>query len=183
MREPLVFVTGNISKFKLTKRYLHYPIIHQKIDLTEIQSLDPRDVVADKARKAYQYLKKPVLVEDTSLVFGVLGKLPGTYIKWFYEELGNDRLCHMLAGYDDRSAVASVCFGYFAGRGDVLFFEGEMRGSIAQKPRGNGFGWTPIFIPEDHDKTWGELSPTEQDKTAMRRIALEKLNVYLERVS
>lgn len=183
MKKPLVFVSGNMSKFELTRRYLRYPVIHHKIDLPEIQSLEARKIVSEKAVEAHRQLKTPVLVEDTSLVFQVLGRLPGTYIKWFFEELGNEGICRLLDGYQDRSAIAAVCFGYYGGTGKVRFFEARMPGSIAKTPRGTGFGWTPIFIPSGQKKTLGEISSREQDKTAMRRIALEKLADYLDTIA
>ena len=51
-------------------------VLHEKIDLDEIQSLDLREIVEHKVRQAYEKIKKPVLVEDTSLRFEALGKLP-----------------------------------------------------------------------------------------------------------
>lgn len=59
-------------------------------------------------------------------------------------------------------------------------FEGEIEGTIAEKPRGErGFGWDPIFIPKGYRKTWGEMSTEEQKETSMRRIALKKLETFL----
>jgi len=46
--------------------------MHEKIDLEEIQSLDLREIVEHKVRQAYDVVKKPVLVEDTSLRFTAL---------------------------------------------------------------------------------------------------------------
>ena len=180
MKNVITFVSGNLSKVKLTEHYFPYPLQHRKIDLTEIQSFDLREIAENKARQAYRTIGSPVLVEDTSLVFRALGNLPGPFIKWFLQELGRDGLIQLLAHHRDRSAVASVCFGYFTGRGDVSFFEGSMAGSISMSPRGSGFGWTPIFIPKGYKRTWGELTLSEQDKTSMRRIALGKLTAFLK---
>lgn len=88
-------------------------------------------------------------------------------------------LCKILDPYEDRSALAKVCFGLYDGK-DLKMFEGEMSGTIAPKPRGEkGFGWDPVFIPEGNEKTWGEMDVLEQDETSMRKIALKKLEVYL----
>jgi len=38
----------------------------------------------------------------------------------------------------------------------------------------------PIFIPEGHTKTWGEMTLEGQAETSMRRIALKKLQKHLE---
>ena len=175
----LTFITGNAAKAEQLGRHLNHPVAHKKIDLPEIQSLDLREVVEHKAKEAYGHTNSPVLVEDTSLVFTALGRLPGPLIKWFLTELDNDGLCKILNNYEDRSCVAEVCFGLYDGH-ELKTFEGQARGTIAPTPRGEkGFGWDPVFVPEGHEKTWGEMDPEEQKETSMRRIALKKLEAHL----
>lgn len=180
-KQPTItFITGNPSKAEQLARHLDYPVEHRKIDLPEIQSLDLREIVEHKAREAYRQVGTPVLVEDTSLIFHALGKLPGPLIKWFLTELDNEGLCQLLNGYADRSATASVCVGLYDGT-ELHIFEGERKGTIAESPRGErNFGWNPIFIPEGYTKTWGEMDLEEQKETSMRRIALKKLEEYLK---
>jgi len=176
----LTFITGNPSKAEQLGRHLDHPVEHLKLDLPEIQSLDVREIVEHKAKEAYRKIKSPVLVEDTSLVFCALGKLPGPLIKWFLTELDNRGLCKILDGYDDRRAVADVSFGFYDGK-DLKIFEGRSEGEIAAFPKGErGFGWDPIFIPNGYEKTWGEMDEEEQKQTSMRRIALKKLESYLK---
>ena len=177
--DTITFITGNASKAGQLSRHLDYPVFHKKLHLAEIQSLNLDEIVDHKAREAYRQLGQPVLVEDTSLIFCALGKLPGPLIKWFLAELGNEGLCKFLDGYKDRRASAKVCFGLYDGE-TLETFEGIMEGSIADKPRGEeGFGWDPIFIPSGQQKTWGEMSVEEQKDTSMRRVALKKLESFL----
>ncbi len=176
----LTFITGNTSKAEQLSRHLAFPVEHKKLDIPEIQSLDLKEIAEHKAGEAYKQLQTPVLVEDTSLVFNALGNLPGPLIKWFLEELDNEGLCRLLDGYQDRSALAKVCFCFYDGNESEIF-EGEMKGTIANAPKGErGFGWDPIFIPEGKTKTWGEMDTKEQKETSMRRIALKKLEDYLK---
>ena len=180
MLESLTFITGNLSKAEQLGRHLKYPVNHTKLDLNEIQSTDLETVVSHKATEAYRILGKPVLVEDTSLIFTALGKLPGPFIKWFLESLGNDGLCNLLNGFIDRSAKAEVMFGLHTGK-RVVVFDAQIHGTIAPSPKGEkGFGWDPIFIPQGYKKTWGEMNMEEQDNTSMRKIALAKLESYLK---
>ncbi len=175
----LTFITGNAAKAEQLGRHLNFPVTHQKVDLVEIQSLDLNEIVKHKAKEAFKIVGTPVLIEDTSLVFTALGKLPGPLIKWFLTELDNEGLARLLDGYEDRSARAEVLFGLYDGTKLRTFF-GSSVGSIAKKPRGeHGFGWDPIFIPKGYDKTWGEMIPEEQKETSMRRIALKKLEAEL----
>ena len=177
--KKLIFITGNSTKAEQLGRHLDFPVTHQKIDLTEIQSLELIEIVEHKAKEAYKHTGSPVLIEDTSLTFTALGRLPGPLIKWFLTELDNDGLCKVLNGYEDRSAVAEVLFGLYDGH-QLQTFYGSAKGSIAEGPRGDkGFGWDPIFIPEGHDKTWGQMTIEEQQQTSMRRIALKKLETKL----
>jgi non-canonical purine NTP pyrophosphatase (RdgB/HAM1 family) len=176
----LNFITSNPSKAEQLSYHLDFPVTHQKIDLHEIQSLDLKEIVLQKAKDAYKQVQAPVLVEDTSLIFHDLGLLPGTLIKWFLQELKNDGLCKLLDAYTNRSATAQVMFALYDGE-TAHFFEGGAKGTIADSPRGEtGFGWDPIFIPEGYKKTWGEMTPEEQSNTSMRRIALKKLESFLK---
>jgi non-canonical purine NTP pyrophosphatase (RdgB/HAM1 family) len=177
--QNITFITGNAAKAEQLGRHLAHSITHTKLDLDEIQSLDLREIIEHKTREAYAQVGGVVLVEDASLTFNALGKLPGPLIKWFLTELNNDGLCKILDGYDDRSAVAEVCFGLYDGK-ELKIFEGHMDGSIATAPRGEkGFGWDPVFIPKGYEKTWGEMDVEEQKETSMRKIALEKLGEYI----
>jgi non-canonical purine NTP pyrophosphatase (RdgB/HAM1 family) len=179
MKARITFITGNAAKARELAQHLDYPVRHKKLDLTEVQSLNLREVVAHKAKEAYRRVGRPVLVEDTSLVFRALGALPGPLIKWFSNELGNRGLCELLNGYKERNALARVCFGLYDGK-KLRLFEGAIKGAIAKHPRGRrGFGWDPIFIPRNCRTTWGEMTTGEQKETSMRRIALKKLEAFL----
>lgn len=180
MLDTLTFITGNKAKAAQVSRHFTFPLTHKKLDLPEIQSLELSEIVKYKAQEAYRQLKSPILVEDTSLTFQAMGKLPGTLIKWFLQELGNEGLCRELDRFEDRSAIAEVTFGLHDGQ-NVILFNSQIHGSIASEPRGpHIFGWDPIFIPIGQQKTWAEMSMEEQDRTSMRKVALLKLEEYLQ---
>ena len=174
----ITFITGNAGKAEEVSRYLGTPIEHHSLDLDEIQSLDLEEIVKDKVMRAYEKLGTPVLVEDVSLVFNALGKLPGPLIKWFTKELENEGLCRLADG-KDRHCIATVCYGFYNGS-TVRLFSGSMAGTIADSPRGNNsFGWSPIFIPEGYDKTYAEMSDEDRSPFAMRNKALKDVQEYL----
>lgn len=175
----ITFITGNAAKAEQLSRHLARPVEHKKLDLPEIQSLDLREIIEHKTKEAYKQVGGIVLVEDVSLTFTALGRLPGPLIKWFLNELDNDGLCNLLNGYDDRSAIAEVCYGLYDGK-ELHIFEGSMTGTIARTPQGEKtFGWDPIFIPQGEIKSWAQMTPEEQKGTSMRRIALLKLEAYI----
>jgi non-canonical purine NTP pyrophosphatase (RdgB/HAM1 family) len=176
----IVFITGNQHKADYLAKWLGMPINHQKVDLTEIQSLDAHEVVEHKVREAYKIVGSPVLVEDVSLTFHALGQLPGTLIKWFLEELDNDGLCKLLNSYEDRLATASITYGLFDGE-TVRMFEAAVPGSIPDEPRGDlGFGWNAIFVPDGTTKTYAEMTDEELEPFSHRAKAVAKLKEFLQ---
>lgn len=178
--DDLVFITGNQHKADYLAKWLDMPIRHHKLDLDELQSLDLRTVVEHKVRQAYDKLKQPVLVEDVALTFTDMGRLPGTLIKWFLEELGTEGLCNMANGLKDRRAVASICYALYDGE-QLHFFENHISGVIAPAPRGDlGFGWNPVFQPDGSDKTYGEMTDDELRPFSVRAHAIDKLHNFLQ---
>jgi non-canonical purine NTP pyrophosphatase (RdgB/HAM1 family) len=176
----ITFITGNPHKAEFLGKWLGLPIVHHKLDLDELQSLDLHTVVEHKVRQAYDILKTPVLVEDASLRFTAMGRLPGTYIKWFIEELGYDGLRRLADGLDSREAVGDICYALYDGK-EIHYFDGQMRGSISTEPRGTGgFGFDPIFINEGDTRTRGELPEDEYAATSYRHKAIVKLREFLD---
>lgn len=175
------FITGNQNKVEHLARWLGQPVNHHKVDLDELQSLDPHVVADHKVRQAYDILKQPTLIEDVSLTFEAMGRLPGTYIKAFLEELGTDGLCKLADGLAHRRAYATVLYALYDGK-NVHYFEHVVKGTVPPEPRGkHGFGWDPIFIPDGSDKTYGEMGDTEELRPlSVRAIAVEKLRAFLD---
>lgn len=180
MAKDFTFISGNEHKVAQLTLWLGYPVKHKKLDVDEIQSLDAHVVTEHKVRQAYALLQQPVLVEDVSLTFTAMGALPGTYIKWFLQELGPDGLCRLAAAQPHQQAAASITYAWYDGQ-SMHFFESVMPGTIAPGPRGNGdFGWNPVFIPQGSTKTYGEMTDDEKRPFSMRAQAIEKLRTFLE---
>lgn len=178
--KQLTFITGNQHKADFLARNLGQPIPHHKLDLDELQSLDRRAVAEHKARQAYAILKTPVLVDDSALIFTAMGRLPGTFIKSFLEELGLDGICRLAHSLDSQEATAIVSYALFDGEA-LHLFEGEMQGSIALQPAGSGgHGFDPIFITKGYSKTRGEMTQEERDLTSARLKALHKMKAFLD---
>ncbi len=176
----LVFVTGNQNKADFLAKWLGRPITHRKLDLDEIQSLDLHEIAEHKVRQAYQIVKQPVLVEDAALTFMAMGRLPGTFIKWFAEEIGYDGLMHLAGSLPSQRAHGTVCYAYYDGQ-DLKFFDGEMHGHIASEARGSGgFGFDPIFVNDGYDITRAQMDEDTYFKTSYRTPAMTKLKQYLD---
>lgn len=184
--KDFVFITGNQNKADYLAKWLGRPITHQKASVDEIQSLDLLKVVEHKARGAYELIKKPVLVEDVSLTFHALGRLPGPLVKFFLEELKPAGLCRILDAFDDRSATASVMYGYYDGR-ELHTFEAHVPGAVAPEPRTSEASswntpnsWNSVFIPEGYTKTYGQMSDEELKPVSHRAKAIAQLRSFLQ---
>lgn len=176
----LTFVTGNINKAELLSKSIGFEIGHRNIELTEIQSLDLEEIITHKAKEAYTKIGSPVLVHDTALYFKALGHLPGPFIKWFLESIGNKGLCKLVDGYNNRQATAVVMLGYYDGQ-VLKIFQEKLEGEVAETPRGEkGFGWDPVFIPRGYNKTRAELDESEYSQNSLTEILAKQANGYFK---
>ena len=96
MKQKIVFVTGNKMKLEEAKKILgnKYDVINESIDLTEIQSVNNKEVIKYKINEAYEIASKiygddvMVMVEDTGLIFKNMGSFPGALIKFYKDNVG-----------------------------------------------------------------------------------------------
>jgi inosine triphosphate pyrophosphatase len=171
----ITFVTGNEGKLRelqaLAPKSLDFKAI--AIDLPEIQSLDSREIVADKLRRAYEIVGGPVIVEDVSAGLDSLNGLPGPFYKFFEQKLGRDAL-YKLAGQENIAVTIACCAGYYGGV-DMVFGEGVLRGKVVSPRGANGFGFDPVIVPEGESRTLAEMSPEEKNSLSHRHKALEAL--------
>lgn len=112
----------------------------------------------------------PALADDSGLAVDALGGAPGIYsARWAGP--GKDFAAAMrqveerlaALGATDPAArkahfVAVLALAYPDGSHDL--FRGEVHGTLVYPPRGErGFGYDPMFVPEGHDATFGEMEP------------------------
>ncbi len=173
---PLYFITGNKGKLKEAQSILG-DVEMLDIDLPEIQEIDAHKIVKEKLSEAQKHHTEEFIIEDTSLYLEEMNGLPGPLIKWFLHALGNDGLYKMAERFGNSKAEAKTIIGFSDSLGNVSFFEGTLKGNIVS-PRGEGFGWAPIFQPEGSSKTFGEMTMEEKNKISMRKIAMEKLREH-----
>ncbi len=173
-RDSLIFATTNEGKLKEAKDILGVDIISEKIELDEIQSLSFEEVIEHKAKQAYSKIGKPVLVEDSGIIFNALGKLPGVFTKWFLKSVELNDLVKLCEIKNDFEASAVSYFGIFDGTSTKIGI-GIINGKVVA-PRGtNGFGWDSIFVPNGSSQTFGEMDGITKNLISMRKLALENL--------
>jgi len=180
------FITGNKNKFEEAQKII--PGLEQlDMDLIEIQEIDAHTIIRAKLEEAKKHCRSSFVVEDTSFYMDCISdgeskinKLPGPFIKWFLQTIGNDGLYELAKKYDDFDAHIRTIVGYSDENGAVSFFEGSLHGVVVS-PQGNaGFGLDPIFRPSGHSKTFSQMGQEKKNAISMRKIAFEKLDNFLK---
>lgn len=173
------FITGNPNKFEEVRALL--PQVERlEMDLLELQSANPQEIIIAKLQEAQKHHDGALMVEDTSLYFDCLNGLPGPFIKWFLEKMGREGLATLTEKLGNTTAEAITWLGYSDGNGETHFFQGTIRGTIVQ-PRGeSGFGWDPIFQPEGSTETFAEMGRERKSLISARKQAVYHLKEFLK---
>ena len=158
------FITGNANKFAEVSVVLD-GVKQLDLDLPEIQSLDPKEIIEAKLKAALEHVPGGVMVEDTSLYLDGLHGLPGPLIRWFLKALGRDGLAKLVLSSGNDRATAKTVIGYATHKGEIHFFEGAISGRIVMPLGETSFGWDPIFQPDGHDITFAEMALRRKTKS------------------
>ncbi len=126
----------------------------------------------------------PCLADDSGLVVDALDGAPGIYsARWAGP--GRDFSVAMQRIHDELAAKGALatppranftCMLCLARPGgDVRLFEGKVFGHLSFPPRGeNGFGYDPIFVPDGHEQTFGEMDPESKQLISHRYVAFQE---------
>jgi XTP/dITP diphosphohydrolase len=141
-----------------------------------------------KARTASTGSGLPALADDSGLVIPVLDGSPGIFsARWALEPNGKSNFTRAIkkikraikktGGASEGQKASLVCaLSLCWPDGVIVSFEGIIQGSLVFPPRGNkGFGYDPIFIPENRQLTFGEMDQIEKHQISHRANAFKKL--------
>ncbi|MCY7893453.1 XTP/dITP diphosphatase [Bacillus vallismortis] len=141
-----------------------------------------------KAEAVAKAVNKMVIADDSGLSIDNLGGSPGVYSARYAGEQRDDqanivKVLGELKGIEkeQRTARFRCALAVSIPGEETKTVEGHVEGYIAEEPRGEyGFGYDPIFIVKDKDKTMAELTSDEKNKISHRADALKKLSKLLE---
>lgn len=177
--EKLYFATTNEEKFKEAVGILAMPLQRMDINIMEIQSLNVEEIAHYKVARAYELIKKPIIVYDVGLYLAAWNGFPGPFIKYLRETMGKGSLLKLMGGESNRTVILKAAIGFHDGE-HVHVFVGEVEGELVREPRGvNGWGFDPLIIPKGSDKTLAEVSPQKKFAISHRGRALAKLKAFL----
>ncbi len=182
---------GKLSEFRLLLR----PLKSRVLGLGDLSIHDELEESGDSfnenARlKALAYSLRtrfPVLADDSGLEVEALGGNPGIHSAR-YAGAGasdRDRVRRLLGELDAAGAKRDarfICALVLAQGGAVIReSSGECRGWITKTPRGtNGFGYDPVFLLLELNKTFAELTEVEKNRYSHRARAVASLIRMLE---
>lgn len=186
----LIFATNNSNKVLEVKSLLG--------DRFELQTLteaginidipEPHDTLEanaiEKAIVISRLTGKNCFAEDTGLMVTALNGAPGVKSARYAGEERSaeknvDKLLEELKNKEDRSAIFKTVVCLIM-NGRQILFEGTSKGTIIAERRGDtGFGYDPVFIPDDAAKTFAEMPLAEKNIFSHRKRAIAKLIKYL----
>ncbi len=136
-----------------------------------------------KAKYCFEKAGKASVGDDSGLVVEALDGRPGIYSARY---AGNhnfkkniEKVLEELKDQPNRRAyfITVLCFKDEDGE---HYFEGRVYGNITTEVFGeDGFGYDPIFVPDDHNLTFAEMMPEEKNKISHRSAALKKFLEFL----
>lgn len=139
-----------------------------------------------KAHAAARAANLPALSDDSGIEVDALGGAPGVYTAdWAETPDGRDfalAMSRVWTKLEDMSApeprtarfVCTLCLAWPDGHDEL--FRGEVAGAVVWPMRGDqGFGFDPIFRPDGHSETFGEMDPAKKHGMSHRADAFRKL--------
>ena len=139
-----------------------------------------------KARQAVVWTGRIAIADDSGLEVDALKGVPGIYSarfggKQLSQSEKNGLLLQKLTGVVRRSARFRCVIAVVSPDGDVETTEGVCEGIIDIEERGTfGFGFDPVFIVPEYQKTMAELAPEIKNTISHRAQALLRLPEILK---
>ncbi|SFI06570.1 RdgB/HAM1 family non-canonical purine NTP pyrophosphatase [Halpernia frigidisoli] len=136
-----------------------------------------------KAKHCFEKTGKASLGDDSGLVVEGLDGRPGIFsARYAGDHDFKKNIAKVLEELKDepnRKAYFITVLCYKDQNGEH-FFEGRVYGNITEKVFGEeGFGYDPIFTPEDHNQTFAEMHVEEKNKISHRKLALDQFIQFL----
>lgn len=195
----ILFATRSPGKQREVRRLLEaaghevvFPDDAGIYESAEEEALEVADSFQANARHKAEYFAKrsglPTVADDSGLEVLSLGGAPGVRSKrWAgaggspaqVDQANNTELLRRLRGASEiRRRARYRCILVFLPTPTAVpqVFEGVANGSILEEPRGSGgFGYDPLFLSDDLEKSFGEASAEEKDSASHRARAVRAL--------
>jgi XTP/dITP diphosphohydrolase len=128
-----------------------------------------------------KFVNYPVISDDSGLCVKALNNKPGIHSARLANKKGGfleamKFILKKLEAKKNRSAFFVCNLSYKNTEGKIISVEGKIRGKISKKILGKkGFGYDPIFIPNNRKITFGQMTKSTKIKIDHRFKAFKKL--------
>jgi len=140
-----------------------------------------------KARAAAALTGRPAIGDDSGIEAEALGGRPGVRSARYAGPAATDEqnLTRLIAEVPPGTRLRYVCVvAYVDPGGGEQLFHGTCGGRMSPERRGGrGFGYDPVFVPDDGagERTMAELTEPEKDDISHRGRAVRALSAWLAR--
>ena len=190
----IVFATNNPNKLKEIQS-----LIPKEIEIISLNEIgcnedipETGDTLEANAFQKAHYIKDnfnyDCFADDTGLEIDELNGDPGVYSARYAGPERNananmNKVLNELKGKKNRKAQFRTAIALIL-KGEEHLFEGKVEGYISKDKQGNeGFGYDPIFIPENDKRSFAQMSMQEKGVISHRGRAVRKLVAYLNKIS
>ena len=193
--KKLFIATGNPDKIKEFKKIfdengIKFDIVSPKNFNDDSEPVENGSTFEEnaiiKAKYYYDKYHLPTIADDSGMCIEFLNDFPGIYSARFmgshsyYDK--NEALITIMDDAPNRNATFNCVVCYIDESGKINTFEGINGGTIAYKQAGDeGFGYDPIFVIPEFNKTEAELGYAYKNKYSHRAKALNLFIDYLKR--
>ena len=190
MKKEILIATHNAHKKEEIQQ-----ILGENFTVTSLTDYDIYDEIVEdgttfhanaliKAQYCFDTTGKPSLGDDSGLVVEGLDGRPGIYSARYAGDhdfaKNMAKVLEELEGEENRKAyfVTVMCLVDETG---TNYFEGRVYGNLTKEVRGEkGFGYDPIFIPENYEITFAEMKAEDKNKISHRKKAIEQFLEFME---
>lgn len=191
LKPQMVFATHNVNKLEEVR-----DILGDRMDILSLRDIGCNEDIPEtantiegnslqKAQYVYDNYHYDCFADDTGLEVEALNGEPGVHTARYASdghdfEANIDLLLKNMEGKENRKAQFKTCITLIRG-GEVDQFDGIVTGKITTERRGEGgFGYDPIFEPEDYGKTFAELGVAVKNNISHRARAIKKFADFLK---
>ena len=127
----------------------------------------------------------PCFADDSGICIEGLNWKPGVLSKRFLNNFKSNEACfksiiQSSKNNNKRNAYFKTSISLTVKNNQNVIFNGKIDGKISEQVKGRyGFGYDPVFIPKNYNKTLAELSTEEKNEISHRSIAVTKLINFL----
>ncbi len=192
----LIFASNNQHKIEELKSFFKNESADDRVEIVslseaglDIEIPEPHNTLEEnaleKSQTVYKLTGRDCFSEDTGLEIEALNGEPGVKSARYAGENRSfkeniEKVLANLSSYTNKKARFRAVISLIID-GKETRFEGICNGKIVNTPRGlEGFGYDPIFIPENSDRTFAEMSIDEKNQFNHRTKAAAKLVAYLQ---